>query len=132
MLKTLWNKITGKETTAAQKAEETVKQDAFKELEKFKGDRKQLFKMMRNPQVRQQVALLYQRMQADGVDVKNQEAVKQWAMSHKDELEKPAPEQPQQKVQQVVNQDQKIGRNDPCSCGSGKKFKKCCALKNKN
>ena len=23
----------------------------------------------------------------------------------------------------------KIGRNDPCPCGSGKKFKKCCALK---
>lgn len=22
-----------------------------------------------------------------------------------------------------------IGRNDPCSCGSGKKFKKCCLLK---
>jgi uncharacterized protein YecA (UPF0149 family) len=21
---------------------------------------------------------------------------------------------------------QKIGRNDPCPCGSGKKFKKCC------
>ena len=21
----------------------------------------------------------------------------------------------------------KIGRNDPCSCGSGKKYKKCCA-----
>ena len=21
----------------------------------------------------------------------------------------------------------KIGRNDPCPCGSGKKFKKCCA-----
>lgn len=20
----------------------------------------------------------------------------------------------------------KIGRNDPCSCGSGKKFKRCC------
>jgi len=20
----------------------------------------------------------------------------------------------------------KLGRNDPCSCGSGKKFKKCC------
>ena len=20
----------------------------------------------------------------------------------------------------------KVGRNDPCSCGSGKKFKKCC------
>ena len=22
----------------------------------------------------------------------------------------------------------KVGRNEPCPCGSGKKFKKCCAL----
>ncbi len=27
---------------------------------------------------------------------------------------------------QVVNKDRKVGRNDPCPCGSGKKFKKCC------
>jgi SEC-C motif-containing protein len=26
----------------------------------------------------------------------------------------------------VVRQMPKAGRNDPCSCGSGKKFKKCC------
>jgi preprotein translocase subunit SecA len=26
----------------------------------------------------------------------------------------------------VKREDKKIGRNDPCSCGSGKKFKKCC------
>jgi SEC-C motif domain protein len=26
----------------------------------------------------------------------------------------------------VVRDAPKIGRNDPCSCGSGKKFKKCC------
>ena len=25
---------------------------------------------------------------------------------------------------------QKIGRNDPCPCGSGKKFKACCWKKN--
>lgn len=25
-----------------------------------------------------------------------------------------------------VRKDQKIGRNDPCTCGSGKKYKKCC------
>lgn len=25
--------------------------------------------------------------------------------------------------------NQKIGRNDPCSCGSGKKYKQCCMLK---
>ena len=28
----------------------------------------------------------------------------------------------------VVREEPKVGRNDPCSCGSGKKFKKCCAL----
>jgi preprotein translocase subunit SecA len=28
-------------------------------------------------------------------------------------------------VQQVVRGD-KVGRNDPCPCGSGKKYKKCC------
>ena len=26
----------------------------------------------------------------------------------------------------TVREAPKIGRNDPCSCGSGKKFKKCC------
>ncbi len=26
----------------------------------------------------------------------------------------------------VVRASPKLGRNDPCSCGSGKKFKKCC------
>jgi preprotein translocase subunit SecA len=25
-------------------------------------------------------------------------------------------------------QDQKVGRNDPCPCGSGKKYKKCCGI----
>jgi uncharacterized protein YecA (UPF0149 family) len=29
-------------------------------------------------------------------------------------------------VQQVVRSGEKIGRNDPCTCGSGKKYKKCC------
>jgi hypothetical protein len=24
---------------------------------------------------------------------------------------------------------EKVGRNDPCPCGSGKKFKKCCEMK---
>jgi preprotein translocase subunit SecA len=28
-------------------------------------------------------------------------------------------------VQQVVRSSAKVGRNDPCPCGSGKKFKKC-------
>ena len=31
-----------------------------------------------------------------------------------------------QTVQQIVRSGDKIGRNDPCPCGSGKKYKKCC------
>jgi preprotein translocase subunit SecA len=27
---------------------------------------------------------------------------------------------------QVIRKDRKVGRNDPCPCGSGKKYKKCC------
>lgn len=27
-----------------------------------------------------------------------------------------------------VTAEKKVGRNEPCPCGSGKKFKKCCAL----
>jgi len=35
----------------------------------------------------------------------------------------------QQTVQQVVRGSAKIGRNDLCPCGSGKKYKKCCGAK---
>lgn len=31
------------------------------------------------------------------------------------------------KTEPIVNTKSKAGRNDPCPCGSGKKFKKCCA-----
>ncbi len=30
------------------------------------------------------------------------------------------------KKKPVVNKTKKVGRNDPCPCGSGKKYKKCC------
>jgi len=29
---------------------------------------------------------------------------------------------------QTVTRGKKIGRNDPCPCGSGKKYKKCCGV----
>jgi preprotein translocase subunit SecA len=31
-----------------------------------------------------------------------------------------------QKVETIVRDIPKVGRNDPCPCGSGKKYKKCC------
>ncbi|MET0644341.1 MAG: SEC-C metal-binding domain-containing protein [Candidatus Binatia bacterium] len=29
-------------------------------------------------------------------------------------------------VSQARRQGEKVGRNDPCPCGSGKKYKRCC------
>ena len=29
-------------------------------------------------------------------------------------------------IRSPIKADPKVGRNDPCACGSGKKFKKCC------
>jgi len=35
----------------------------------------------------------------------------------------PIPDAP---VEQVHKEKGNVGRNDPCPCGSGKKYKKCC------
>lgn len=35
-------------------------------------------------------------------------------------------EDDQSVIQQVIRAEPKVGRNDPCPCGSGKKYKKCC------
>lgn len=41
---------------------------------------------------------------------------------------KPLPDKPfvYNAGEQTVVKEEKIGRNDPCPCGSGKKYKKCC------
>ena len=36
---------------------------------------------------------------------------------------------PEKKAEPVRNLGKKVGRNDPCPCGSGKKFKACCMRK---
>jgi SEC-C motif-containing protein len=35
-------------------------------------------------------------------------------------------EEAHQKPETFIRSSAKVGRNDPCSCGSGKKFKRCC------
>jgi uncharacterized protein YchJ len=41
---------------------------------------------------------------------------------------KPLPDKPfvYKGGEQTVVKGEKVGRNDPCPCGSGKKYKKCC------
>ncbi|MDR2648429.1 MAG: SEC-C domain-containing protein [Clostridiales bacterium] len=35
----------------------------------------------------------------------------------------------EQRDSTTIHKDAKIGRNDPCPCGSGKKYKKCCGAR---
>jgi preprotein translocase subunit SecA len=30
------------------------------------------------------------------------------------------------KIEPIRNRQEKVGRNEPCPCGSGKKYKQCC------
>ncbi|MBL8795731.1 MAG: SEC-C domain-containing protein, partial [Planctomycetia bacterium] len=34
--------------------------------------------------------------------------------------------QGEKKLEPIRNRGQRVGRNDPCTCGSGKKYKNCC------
>jgi hypothetical protein len=38
---------------------------------------------------------------------------------------------PEWKPAPILRTEKKVGRNDPCPCGSGKKFKKCCMNREK-
>ncbi|MFA5240170.1 MAG: preprotein translocase subunit SecA [Phycisphaerae bacterium] len=51
--------------------------------------------------------------------------VGQFAMAEQQRAAAQAP-QGEQKVKQIKLEQPKVGRNDPCPCGSGKKYKKCC------
>lgn len=44
-----------------------------------------------------------------------------------DEMQMVSATETSEKPESVRRPDDKVGRNEPCSCGSGKKFKKCCA-----
>ena len=39
------------------------------------------------------------------------------------------PKDVRREVETFVRQDRKVGRNEPCPCGSGKKYKACCGRK---
>jgi len=51
--------------------------------------------------------------------------VGQFAMAERQRAAAQAP-QGEPRVKQIRLEHPKVGRNDPCPCGSGKKYKKCC------
>jgi preprotein translocase subunit SecA len=54
------------------------------------------------------------------------EEVSQFEMAEQQRAAAQAPQGEATKVKQIVLEKPKVGRNDPCPCGSGKKYKKCC------
>jgi preprotein translocase subunit SecA len=55
--------------------------------------------------------------------------VGQFEMAERQRAAAQAP-QAERKVKQIKLEQPKVGRNDPCPCGSGKKYKKCCGKNN--
>jgi preprotein translocase subunit SecA len=44
----------------------------------------------------------------------------------REQVAKPAEMRGEIATQKKASSEKKVGRNDPCPCGSGKKYKKCC------
>lgn len=79
---------------------------------------------LKDPEIKRRFIDIAKRMEKDGVDFKSIRQMKKWMKEHEAELK--AEQSGMPKVETVVHDGPKIGRNDPCPCGSGKKYKKCC------
>ena len=63
-----------------------------------------------------------------GFEIKNDENLVRRSVVDMDELQEHSSEdleKEKQKSKQIINKNN-VGRNDPCPCGSGKKYKNCC------
>ena len=69
------------------------------------------------------VRLLYQ------IQIRREEEVEELKKEQEDQPMYYGPGDAGASRPQVVRKDRKVGRNDPCPCGSGKKYKKCCGNK---
>ena len=61
-----------------------------------------------------------------GFNILEAEEVEQMVSSTAGTGEQSSQKQEEKATAPIVNQNKNIGRNDPCPCGSGKKYKKCC------
>ena len=82
----------------------------------------QILAQAKEPQMRALIINIYRQMLVDGVDINDDKEVKKWMKKHPEVLQGGQTV----KVATVRNEGPKVGRNEPCPCGSGKKYKKCC------
>lgn len=81
----------------------------------------QILAQAKTPQMRALIIGIYRKMLIDGVNINDDKEVKKWMKKHPEALQGGEAV----KVETVRREEPKIGRNDPCHCGSGKKYKKC-------
>ena len=118
----IWNPFKKKGgASGAPNKKETIEERIEREIDAlpamFKGK-------LKDPEVKKRFIDIAKRMEQDGVDFKSIRQMKKWMKEHEEELRQEGANIP--KVETVVHEGPRIGRNDPCPCGSGKKYKKCC------
>ena len=120
----IWNPFRKKkeEKPAEANKNETIEERIEREIDSlpamFKGK-------LKDPAIKKRFIDIAKRMEQDGVDFKSIRQMKKWMKTHEAELRaEGGADMP--KVETVVHEGPRIGRNDPCPCGSGKKYKKCC------
>jgi preprotein translocase subunit SecA len=92
-------------------------------LQEYKKESFDLFEMMRERVENDIIQKLFRYEPVTEEQMLEQRARQQRA-APKIELSAP-PKVEGQRPQPAVNREAKVGRNDPCPCGSGKKYKKC-------
>ena len=119
----IWNPFKKKNEEKASGKKESIEERIEREIDSlpamFKGK-------LKDPVIKKRFIDIAKRMEKDGVDFKSIRQMKKWMKTHEAELRAEGMGADVPKVETVVHEGPRIGRNDPCPCGSGKKYKKCC------
>ena len=90
------------------------------------------YRKWKDPAFIKQMKAVAAHMAKDGVNLRDQAQVKAWLEKNKKDLEAGTFNEPPADAARAgtfIKTEPEIGRNEPCPCGSNKKYKKCCALK---
>ena len=82
----------------------------------------EILSQAKNPQMRKLIIGIYRKMLIEGVDIKDEKEVKKWLKKHPEAVNGGEAH----KIETFKRGGPKVGRNDVCPCGSGRKYKKCC------
>ncbi len=113
------------------------KNEGYQRFKEFLSKtRREVLKRVLHIEIREEMPTSFSRSQAPlilrgAAKTQDQKAPTIPQLSQKTPIEEFAKEQEQQQniAQEIPPEFRHVGRNDPCPCGSGKKYKKCCLEK---